>query len=185
MLRSIGISLAQKGALIGDFSCASVIVATTHNGQFFIPRRPKAMAAPKIMSKEKLSSEQVFDRESKYGAHNYHPLPVALCKGSGKTIQHSHCQVWNGYFCTGFFVVVVGVYVWDVEGRKYYDFLSAYSAVNQGHCHPKILSALKEQCEVLTLTSRAFYSDVLGEYEEYVAKLFGYQKVLPMNTGQS
>lgn len=76
-----------------------------------------------------------------------------------------------------------GVYVWDVEGRKYYDFLSAYSAVNQGHCHPKIVDALKEQADVLTLTSRAFYSDVLGEYEEYMTKLFGYDKVLPMNTG--
>lgn len=78
-----------------------------------------------------------------------------------------------------------GVFVWDVEGRKYYDFLSAYSAVNQGHCHPKILDALKEQAEVLTLTSRAFYSDVLGEYEEYMSKLFGYDKVLPMNTGMA
>lgn len=77
-----------------------------------------------------------------------------------------------------------GVYVWDVEGRRYYDFLSAYSAVNQGHCHPKIIAALKEQADVLTLTSRAFYSDVLGEYEEYLTRLFGYDKVLPMNTGE-
>ena len=76
------------------------------------------------------------------------------------------------------------MFLWDVEGRKYYDFLSAYSAVNQGHCHPKILAALKEQCDVLTLTSRAFYSDVLGEYEEYITGLFGYDKVLPMNTGK-
>jgi len=74
--------------------------------------------------------------------------------------------------------------MWDVEGKKYYDFLSAYSAVNQGHCHPKIVSALKRQAEVLTLTSRAFYSDVLGEYEEFVTRLFGYDKVLPMNTGK-
>ncbi|KAI9564827.1 hypothetical protein GHT06_008568 [Daphnia sinensis] len=104
------------------------------------------------------TSEAIFKRESKYGAHNYHPLPVALCRGEG-------------------------VRVWDVEGRVYYDFLSAYSAVNQGHCHPRIIKALHQQADILTLTSRAFYSDVLGEYEEYVTKLFGYDKVLPMNTG--
>ncbi|KAM7072666.1 ornithine aminotransferase, mitochondrial isoform 3-T4 [Molossus nigricans] len=104
------------------------------------------------------SSDYVFERESKYGAHNYHPLPVALERGKG-------------------------IYVWDVEGRKYFDFLSAYSAVNQGHCHPKIVSALKSQADKLTLTSRAFYNNVLGEYEEYITKLFGYHKVLPMNTG--
>jgi len=105
-----------------------------------------------------VESQAVFDREAKYGAHNYHPLPVALCKAKG-------------------------VKVWDVEGRQYYDFLSAYSAVNQGHCHPKIIKALHQQADILTLTSRAFYSDVLGEYEEYVTKLFGYDKILPMNTG--
>jgi ornithine--oxo-acid transaminase len=105
-----------------------------------------------------VTSQEVFAREEKYGAHNYHSLPVALCHGKG-------------------------AYMWDVEGKKYYDFLSAYSAVNQGHCHPKIVSALKRQAEVLTLTSRAFYSDVLGEYEEFITRLFGYDKVLPMNTG--
>lgn len=105
-----------------------------------------------------LTSQAVFERESKYGAHNYHPLPVALSKAKG-------------------------VYVYDVEGKEYIDFLSAYSAVNQGHCHPKIVDALCQQAQVLALTSRAFYSDVLGEYEEYVTKLFGYDKVLPMNTG--
>ncbi|KZS21788.1 Ornithine aminotransferase precursor [Daphnia magna] len=104
------------------------------------------------------TSETIFKRESKYGAHNYHPLPVAICRGEG-------------------------VRVWDVEGRVYYDFLSAYSAVNQGHCHPRIIKALHQQADILTLTSRAFYSDVLGEYEEYITKLFGYDKVLPMNTG--
>ncbi|KAM6186568.1 ornithine aminotransferase, mitochondrial [Rhynchocyon petersi] len=104
------------------------------------------------------SSEYIFERESKYGAHNYHPLPVALERGKG-------------------------IYVWDVEGRKYFDFLSAYSAVNQGHCHPKIVDALKNQADKLTLTSRAFYNNVLGEYEEYITKLFNYHKVLPMNTG--
>ncbi|KAH8323962.1 hypothetical protein KR074_002272 [Drosophila pseudoananassae] len=103
-------------------------------------------------------SEAVFARENKYGAHNYHPLPVALSKGEG-------------------------VFVWDVEGKRYFDYLSAYSAVNQGHCHPKIVKALTEQASKLALTSRAFYSDVLGEYEEYVTKLFGFDKVLPMNTG--
>ncbi|XP_078500147.1 ornithine aminotransferase, mitochondrial [Lissotriton helveticus] len=116
------------------------------------------MAASQKPLEDPLTSDYVFDREAKYGAHNYHPLPVALEKGKG-------------------------VYVWDVEGRRYFDFLSAYSAVNQGHCHPKILNALKSQAEKLTLTSRAFYNDVLGEYEEYISKLFGYDKVLPMNTG--
>jgi len=91
----------------------------------------------------------VFDREHKYGAHNYHPLPVALCKAEG-------------------------VFMWDVENKKYYDFLSAYSAVNQGHCHPRIYKVLVEQAKILTLTSRAFYNDVLGEFEEYITKLFKY-----------
>lgn len=104
------------------------------------------------------SPEEYIALEDKYGAHNYHPLPVVLAKGEG-------------------------VFVWDVEGKKYYDFLSSYSAVNQGHCHPKILAALKEQADTLTLTSRAFHNDVLGQYEEFVTKLFGYDKVLPMNTG--
>ena len=96
--------------------------------------------------------------EDKYGAHNYHPIPVVLAKGKG-------------------------VFVWDTDGKKYYDFLSAYSAVNQGHCHPKIVDALKQQIDILTLTSRAFYNDSLGEYEKYVTNYFGFDKVLPMNTG--
>ena len=96
--------------------------------------------------------------EDKYGAHNYHPIPVVLAKGEG-------------------------VFVWDTDGKKYYDFLSAYSAVNQGHCHPKIVDALKQQIDILTLTSRAFYNDTLGEYEKYVTNYFGFDKVLPMNTG--
>ena len=104
------------------------------------------------------SPEEYIALEDKYGAHNYHPLPVVLAKGEG-------------------------VFVWDVEGKKYYDFLSSYSAVNQGHCHPKIVDALKLQADTLTLTSRAFHNDVLGQYEEFVTKLFGYDKVLPMNTG--
>jgi len=99
-----------------------------------------------------------IEREEKFGAHNYHPLPVVLDRGEGP-------------------------FVWDVEGKRYYDFLSAYSAVNQGHCHPKIIGALTEQASKLTLTSRAFFNSVLGEYEEFVTKFFGYDKVLPMNTG--
>ena len=105
-----------------------------------------------------MNTEHYIEVEDKYGAHNYHPLPVVLSKGEG-------------------------VYVWDVEGKKYFDFLSAYSAVNQGHCHPKIIKALSAQSETLTLTSRAFYNDVLGEYEKYVTETFGFDKVLPMNTG--
>ena len=105
-----------------------------------------------------MTSQELIALEDKYGAHNYHPLPVVLSKGEG-------------------------VYVWDVDGKKYFDFLSAYSAVNQGHCHPKIVRALQEQSETLTLTSRAFHNDVLGQYEKYVTGLFGYDKVLPMNTG--
>lgn len=107
---------------------------------------------------EKISSKDAIALEEKYGAQNYHPLPVVLSKGEG-------------------------VYVWDVEGKKYYDFLSAYSAVNQGHCHPKIIAALTSQAQNLTLTSRAFYNDILGKYEKYVTEYFGYEKVLPMNTG--
>ncbi|UFH34287.1 ornithine--oxo-acid transaminase [Flavobacterium acetivorans] len=103
-------------------------------------------------------SEVLIEKENKYGAHNYHPLPVVLDKGEG-------------------------VFVWDVDGKKYYDFLSAYSAVNQGHCHPKIVGAMVKQAQTLTLTSRAFHNDQLGVYEEYVTKYFGFDKVLPMNTG--
>ncbi len=103
-------------------------------------------------------AQHYIDLEDRYGAHNYHPLPVVLSKGDG-------------------------VFVWDVDGKKYYDFLSAYSAVNQGHCHPKILKALQEQAQKLTLTSRAFHNDVLGQYEKYITELLGYDKVLPMNTG--
>lgn len=107
---------------------------------------------------EKMSSAEAIALEDKYGAHNYHPLPVVLSRGEG-------------------------VYVWDVEGKKYYDFLSAYSAVNQGHCHPKIVGAMVQQAQTLTLTSRAFYNDKLGVYEQFVTDYFGFDKVLPMNTG--
>ena len=105
-----------------------------------------------------ISSKDAIQLEDKYGAHNYHPIPVVLSKGEG-------------------------VCVWDLEGKKYFDFLSSYSAVNQGHCHPKIIQSLKDQSEKLTLTSRAFYNDVLGEYEKFITSFFKYDKVLPMNTG--
>jgi len=111
-----------------------------------------------IIMSSLLTSNDAIALEEKYGAHNYHPLPVVLTKGEG-------------------------VYVWDVEGKKYYDFLSAYSAVNQGHCHPKLVEALTNQAQQLTLTSRAFYNDKLGVYEEKITKLFGFDKVLPMNSG--
>lgn len=107
---------------------------------------------------EQTASQKAIDLENKYGAHNYHPLPVVLSRGEG-------------------------VYVWDVEGKKYYDFLSAYSAVNQGHCHPKIVGAMTEQAKTLTLTSRAFYNDMLGKYEKFACEFFNFDKLLPMNTG--
>ena len=110
------------------------------------------------MNKMSLNTSTAIDLENKFGAHNYHPLPVVLSKGQG-------------------------IKVWDVDGNEYFDFLSAYSAVNQGHCHPKIVSTLVGQAEKLQLTSRAFYTDALGEYAEYITSLFGYDKVLPMNTG--
>lgn len=107
---------------------------------------------------EHLTSEEAIALENAFGAHNYHPLPVVLSRGEG-------------------------VYVWDVEGKRYYDFLSAYSAVNQGHCHPKIVSAMINQAKTLTLTSRAFYNDMLGKYEKMATEFFGFDKLLPMNTG--
>ncbi|MGK0412705.1 MAG: ornithine--oxo-acid transaminase [Polaribacter sp.] len=107
---------------------------------------------------DKLTSKEAIELENKYGAHNYHPLPVVLSRGEG-------------------------VYVWDAEGKRYYDFLSAYSAVNQGHCHPKIVDAMTNQAKILSLTSRAFYNDMLGKYEKFATELFGFDKLLPMNTG--
>ena len=111
-----------------------------------------------MISQSISSSKDFMQMEDRFGAHNYHPLPVVLSKGEG-------------------------VYVWDVEGKKYYDFLSAYSAVNQGHCHPRIVNVLKEQAEKMTLTSRAFYNDALGPYEKFITEYFNYDKVLPINTG--
>lgn len=105
-----------------------------------------------------IASREAMELENRYGAHNYHPLPVVIAKGEG-------------------------VYVWDPEGKKYFDFLSAYSALNQGHCHPKIIQALKDQADILTLTSRAFYNNKLGMYEKFITEFFGYDMVLPMNTG--
>jgi ornithine--oxo-acid transaminase len=107
---------------------------------------------------EQLTPQQTIELENKYGAHNYHPLPVVLNRGEG-------------------------VYVWDIEGKQYYDFLSAYSAVNQGHCHPKIVNAMVQQAQTLTLTSRAFHNDMLGKYEKFACEFFGFDKLLPMNTG--
>lgn len=112
----------------------------------------------KAVMPNKITAKQAIDLEEKYGAHNYHPLPVVLERGEG-------------------------VFVWDVEGKQYYDFLAAYSAVNQGHCHPKITGALIEQAQKLSLTSRAFYNDSLGEYTKFITSYFGYDKILPMNTG--
>ena len=111
-----------------------------------------------LMNSTKLTATELMELEDKFGAHNYHPLPVVLDRGEG-------------------------VFVWDVNDKKYFDFLSAYSAVNQGHCHPRIINSLIEQSKKLTLTSRAFYSSQLGLYEEFVTNFFGYDKVLPMNTG--
>jgi ornithine--oxo-acid transaminase len=111
-----------------------------------------------MLTLDKITSQQAIDLEDKHGAHNYHPLPVVLSRGEG-------------------------VYVWDVEGKKYYDFLSAYSAVNQGHCHPKIVGAMDSQARTLTLTSRAFHNDMLGRFEKYITGYFQFDKVLPMNTG--
>lgn len=111
-----------------------------------------------MITTDQFSSKKIIDLEDQFGAHNYHPLPVVLTKGEG-------------------------VFVWDVEGKQYYDFLSAYSAINQGHGHPKIINSLIDQAQKLTLTSRAFYNDVLGKYEQFVTNYFGFDKVLPMNTG--
>jgi ornithine--oxo-acid transaminase len=122
-----------------------------------IKNQLKTTKMEKTMS-GKISASKAMELEDKHGAHNYHPLPVVLTKGEG-------------------------VFVWDVDGKQYFDFLSAYSAVNQGHCHPKIVKALTEQAQELTLTSRAFYNDILGEYEKFITNIFGYDKVLPMNTG--
>jgi ornithine--oxo-acid transaminase len=113
---------------------------------------------PKVMTEMTMTSSDLMELENEHGAHNYHPLPVVLTRGEG-------------------------VYVWDLEGNRYFDFLSAYSALNQGHCHPKIIGALIDQAKVLTLSSRAFYNDVLGKYEQFITQHFGFDKVLPMNTG--
>lgn len=122
-----------------------------------VGRRLQSSAASTLVGSN-VSSEEFIALEDKYGAHNYHPLPVVLSKGKGTK-------------------------VWDVDGKEYFDFLSAYSAVNQGHCHPKIIGALVDQAQILTLTSRAFHNDALGEYCEFITDYFGMDRVLPMNTG--
>ncbi|ROI83806.1 Ornithine aminotransferase, mitochondrial [Anabarilius grahami] len=143
-----------KSLMRGVGRVTPTLTRAVHSGT-----RTSSSAASRAKFEERqLTSEEVYTREERYGAHNYHPLPVALERGEG-------------------------VHVWDVDGRRYFDFLSAYSAVNQGHCHPKIIAALTAQASRLTLTSRAFYNDVLGAYEQYITSLFGYDKVLPMNTG--
>lgn len=146
--------------------------------------RPVSTAASKANTELPLTPEQIYAREEKHGAHNYHPLPVALERGKGESCFFcSLVTRKEAFFSRIIILFCVGIFVWDVEGNRYYDFLSAYSAVNQGHCHPKIVAALKDQASKLTLTSRAFYNNVLGAYEEYITNLFGYDKVLPMNTG--
>ncbi|XP_051529573.1 ornithine aminotransferase, mitochondrial-like isoform X2 [Myxocyprinus asiaticus] len=143
-----------KSLIRGVSRVTPALSRTVHSGT-----RTSSSVASRAKHEERLlTSEEVYAREDRYGAHNYHPLPVALERGEG-------------------------VHVWDVEGRRYFDFLSAYSAVNQGHCHPKIIAALTAQASRLTLTSRAFYNDILGAYEQFISTLFGYDKVLPMNTG--
>lgn len=153
---------ASRNCKQGGRLCASVTSPAKTGPVNQVKLYCSAAAGPKIaplaIDEVDAKSQKVMDRENQYGAHNYHPLPVALSRGQG-------------------------VFVWDVAGNRYYDFLSAYSAVNQGHCHPRIIKALHDQSSVLTLASRAFYSNVLGEYEEFITRLFGYDKVLPMNTG--
>lgn len=140
--------------MLSRFARGTVVAGARYCSGSTAPRHVTAAA----VGRESRESEAVFAREDKYGAHNYHPLPVALYRAQG-------------------------VFVWDVDGNRYYDFLSAYSAVNQGHCHPRIVRALQDQAGTLSLTSRAFYSTILGQYEEFITRLFGYDKVLPMNTG--
>ncbi|XP_067285759.1 ornithine aminotransferase, mitochondrial-like [Pseudorasbora parva] len=144
----------MKSVIRGVARVPPALTRAVHSGI-----RSSSSAASKAEPDERpMTAEEVFAREERYGAHNYHPLPVALERGEG-------------------------VHMWDLEGRRYFDFLSAFSSVNQGHCHPKIISALTAQASRLTLTSRAFYNDILGAYEQFITSLFGYDKVLPMNTG--
>jgi ornithine--oxo-acid transaminase len=156
----MAVSLLSKSASWPSRSLFSSLTRTIANSSQRSATAAAAADAVVTVDEDGISERTaaVIAREEKFGAHNYHPLPVALAKGEG-------------------------VFMWDVDGKRYYDFLSAYSAVNQGHCHPKIIAALTEQASVLTLTSRAFYNNVLGDYEEKVTKLFGYDKVLGMNTG--
>ena len=164
MLRSILSSRASSSASVAGALFTrqpSAVKAMSSSSAVMMPtqsRRPLSTAAASAATPEVGSDDYYYDLESKYGAFNYHPLPVVLAKGEG-------------------------AFVWDVNGKRYYDFLSAYSAVNQGHCHPKIVAALMEQAQTLTLTSRAFHNNILGEFERQICTLFDYDRVLPMNTG--
>ncbi|XP_059474467.1 ornithine aminotransferase, mitochondrial isoform X2 [Neocloeon triangulifer] len=144
--------------ILARVALRSMVLKTNYSARMSHTAANAQKTQAKMQAKKQLTSDEVMHREEQYSAHNYHPLPVAICRAKG-------------------------VHMWDVEGREYLDFLSAYSAVNQGHCHPRILAALQEQAAKLTLTSRAFFSDMLGEYAEMATSLFGYQKLLPMNTG--
>lgn len=144
----------ETPVLPGFFYCSKTAIFAK-NPYFIIINNNNFM---ELASTVKTTSQQAMELEDKYGAHNYHPLPVVLSKGEG-------------------------AFLWDPEGNRYFDFLSAYSAVNQGHCHPKIIGAMIEQAKTLTLTSRAFFNDALGPYEKYITEYFGYQRVLPMNSG--
>ena len=126
-----------------------------------------------------ISTDEVIEREETRSAHNYRPLPVAIDRGKGKCAE----QALITFYATSFLVETSGVFVWDVEGKRYYDFVSGLTANNFGHCHPKIVETLREQANILHHTSRTFYNDIFGKYAEYVTEMFGYGKMIPMNTG--
>lgn len=144
--------------MLSTLGSSALSEISTVVGQQVLPALVRTFAGHHGGQAPSQAQQKIIDREEHYGAHNYAPIPVVLEKGQG-------------------------AFVWDTDGKRYFDFLSAYSAVNQGHCHPKIVKALKDQCDRIALTSRAFYNDVLGEYAEYITRLLGYDKVLPMNTG--
>jgi ornithine--oxo-acid transaminase len=156
--RGVELNKGDIDQALNEMKQNGVSLISSHQLKNLKPNHYNNQTNKNMISTAKLSSEELIQLEDKYGAHNYHPLPVVLAKGDG-------------------------VFVWDAEGKKYYDFLSAYSAVNQGHCHPRIIDALISQAKTLTLTSRAFNNDMLGPYEKYMTEYFGYDKILPMNTG--
>ncbi|WIA30706.1 hypothetical protein OEZ86_000774 [Tetradesmus obliquus] len=144
--------------MLSKLGVSALSEISTTVGQQVLPALVRTFAGDHGGQAPTLAQQKIIDREEQFGAHNYAPIPVVLERGEG-------------------------AFVWDTDGKRYFDFLSAYSAVNQGHCHPKIVKALKDQCDRIALTSRAFYNDVLGEYAQYITQLLGYDKVLPMNTG--